>query len=72
VAVARKITVAVWYLMMGKPFTTKENSVTLYRKLQELAKDIGIAELRSQGYVSYEAFIKDRIELMRDFACGHT
>lgn len=72
VAVARKITVAIWYLMMGRSFTAKETSVTLCRKLKQLAKDIGLTELRSQGFESYREFIEDRIGLMRDFACGNT
>jgi transposase len=68
VAVARKLVVAVWYLMNGKPFNMKEASETLRRKVGELAKILGKEEIRNrQGFVTYKLFTDSRLQMMESW-----
>ena len=65
VAVARKLVVAVWYLMNGKPFTMKEVSATLRRKVAELAKHIGKESIRQRyGFATYNLFTDSRLQMI--------
>lgn len=74
VAIARKIAVAVWYLLMGRPFKARENSTTLRQKLRDLAKELGRDEVRSMGFSNYNQFIDSHLKSIELFACqgGHT
>jgi len=74
IAIARKIAVAVWYLLMGKPFKAKENSATIRRKLTGIAKILGPQQVHSMGFDTYTVFVNHYLNLIELFACkgGHT
>jgi transposase len=74
VAIARKIAVAIWYVLMGLPFKVRERSETLVRKLRSFAKDLGKDQVRAMGFSTYNAFIENRLKLIEEFSCrgGHT
>ena len=74
IAIARKIAVAVWYLLMGKPFKAKENSLTIRRKLTGIAKIFGPQQVHSMGFDTYALFVDHYLNLIEIFACkgGHT
>lgn len=74
IAIARKIAVAVWYLLMGKPFKVKENTLTIRRKLIGLAKILGPQQIHSMGFGTYAIFVDHHLNLIELFACkgGHT
>lgn len=60
IAVARKLTVYVWYLLRGF-FTPLDNLTTSFRsKLQKLAVDIGTPLRREMGYKTIKDFIKKK------------
>ena len=69
IAVARKIAVAVWYLLMGKPFKAKENSGTLRRKLAGIAKIFGPQEVHSMGFRTYKSFVDHHLDKIKFFTC---
>ena len=74
IAIARKIAVAIWYLLMGKPFKAKENSSTIRRKLTGIAKIFGPQQVHSMGFDTYTLFVDHYLNLIENFACkgGHT
>jgi transposase len=65
VAVARKLTVAVWHVMQGHWNKTLEESTTLLTKLTKLATDLGLPTLQELGYASKIAFQERKLEVLR-------
>jgi transposase len=64
IAVARKLTVYIWYLLRGF-FTPLQNLSTSFRtKLQKLAVEIGTAERRKMGYQTIKEFIRKKEEVL--------
>ncbi|QHI68339.1 transposase [Tichowtungia aerotolerans] len=64
IAVARKLTVYIWYLLRGF-FTPLDNLTTSFRtKLQKLAIEIGTATRREMGYTSIKDFILKKEEIL--------
>ena len=60
VAVTRKLTVSIWYLMRGLFAPLKHLDVSLQVKLGKLATAIGVKTIRQLGYESKTAFIAEK------------
>jgi transposase len=67
VAVARKLCVAIWHLLMGHPIGALEPIARLQTKLGKLATDLGVKEIKAQGYPSKTAFIEKKLYLLRSY-----
>lgn len=65
VAVARKLTVAVWHVLQGHWNKTLEETTTLLTKLDKLATDLGLPALQELGYASKIAFRQQKLEVLR-------
>ena len=59
-AVARKLTVAIWYLLRGCFTPLQQIDASLHIKLGKLATAIGQATLRHLGYTSRSSFIEEK------------
>lgn len=59
-AVARKLTVSIWYLLRGLFAPLKAIDATLQVKLSKLATAIGVKTIRHLGYKSKAAFIEEK------------
>jgi transposase len=59
-AVARKLTVSIWYLMRGLFVPLKTIDATLRVKLNKLATAIGLKTIRHLGFASKKAFIEEK------------
>lgn len=59
-AVARKLTVSIWYLMRGLFAPLQQIDASLQVKLDKLATAIGVKTLRHLGYKSKAAFIAEK------------
>lgn len=59
-AVARKLTVSIWYLMRGLFAPLQQVDASLLIKLTKLATAIGVKTLRQLGYESRLAFIEEK------------
>ena len=65
VAVARKLTVAVWHVLQGHWNKALEETTTLLTKLTKLATELGVPTLRELGYASKAAFQEQKLEVLR-------
>jgi transposase len=65
VAVARKLTVAIWHVLMGHWNQALEENSTLLTKLGKLATDLGLPTLKELGYASKAAFQEQKLEVLR-------
>lgn len=65
VAVARKLTVAVWHVLQGHWNKALEETTTLLTKLTKLATELGVATLQELGYASKIAFQEQKLEVLR-------
>jgi transposase len=63
-ALARKLAVAVWYLLKGLFAPLEEVGVTLHRKLAKLATEIGKELLKEQGFKSPRDFIDQKTRIL--------
>ena len=68
VAVARKLTVAIWHVMQGHWNKTLDENTTLLTKLSKLATDLGLPTLKELGYTSKAAFQEKKLQVLRTFA----
>ncbi len=59
VAIARKLTVSIWYLLRGLFTPLQQIDTSLEVKLVKLATAIGVKSLRHLGYASKTAFIQE-------------
>lgn len=59
-AVARKLTVSIWYLLRGLFTPLREIDATLQVKLEKLATAIGVKAILHLGYASKAAFIEEK------------
>jgi transposase len=64
-AVARKIVVAIWYLLRGFFTRLEEVSTTITAKLRKLSTFIGKEKLKCFGYSKTEYFIKAKERLLK-------
>jgi hypothetical protein len=67
VAVARKLTVAVWHILQGHWNKILEENSTLLTKLAKLATELGVPTLRELGYASKLAFQEQKLEVLRTY-----
>jgi transposase len=67
VAVARKLCVAVWHLLMGHPIGALEPVKRLTVKLGKLATELGLPEIKAQGYASKSSFIERKLYLLQSY-----
>jgi len=67
VAVARKLTVAVWHVMRGHWNKSLEETTTLLTKLTKLATELGLPTLKELGYASKAAFQEEKLEVLRTY-----
>jgi transposase len=67
VAVARKLCVAIWHLLQGHPIGALEPFERLQTKLAKLATELGLTEIRAQGYKTKTAFIEKKLYLLRSY-----
>jgi transposase len=65
VAVARKLTVAVWHILQGHWNKAVDENSTLLTKLAKLATELGVATLKELGYASKIAFQQEKLEVLR-------
>jgi transposase len=63
-ALARKLVVAIWYLLSGHFTPLKEADHKLRIKLSKLASDIGLKTLRGEGYKCPKDFIEEKILIL--------
>jgi transposase len=59
-AIARKLTVSIWYMMRGLFAPLKQVDVSLLAKLGKIATDIGVKKIRQLGYQTKKAFIQEK------------
>ena len=64
IAVARKMAVQVWYLLMGYVPDLLEVTETLRLKLHRIAAVIGLKNIQDLGYTSIKAFEDEKIALL--------
>lgn len=66
VAVARKIAVALWHLMMGHmtPLVEKENIPSIRERISKLVAAVGFQNYRSRGYPSKALLIDEKLGLI--------
>ncbi len=67
VAVARKLTVAVWHVLQGHWNKALEENTTLLTKLAKLATELGVSTLKELGYVNKLVFQKQKLEVLRTY-----
>jgi hypothetical protein len=65
VAVARKLTVAVWHVLQGHWNKAVDENSTLLTKLLKLATELGVPTLKELGYASKVAFREQKLEVLR-------
>jgi transposase len=65
VAVARKLTVAVWHVLKGHWNQLLEETTTLLTKLTKLATELGVSTLKELGYASKVAFQEQKLHVLR-------
>ena len=59
-AIARKLTVSIWYLLRGLFAPLAQIDETLQVKLGKLATAVGLKTIRQLGYQSKAAFIEEK------------
>jgi transposase len=67
VAVARKLCVAVWHLLMGHMIGALERLDTLETKLSKFATEIGPVALRALGFDNKAHFVEKKLYLLRSY-----
>ena len=65
VAVARKLTVAVWHVLQGHWNKAVDENSTLLTKLMKLATELGVPTLKELGYASKVAFQEQKLQVLR-------
>lgn len=65
VAVARKLTVSIWHLLMGHFTPLTELPEQLRSKLLKLATALGIEQLKEMGYDDRDAFVQKQFTLIQ-------
>ena len=63
-AVARKLTVSIWYLLRGLLAPLQKIDATVQVKLEKLATAIGVTSILHLGYESKAAFIEEKKGLL--------
>ena len=63
-AVARKLTVSIWYLLKGHFSPLTEATETIRVKIHKLATEIGVKTIKMMGYASKTAFEEEKMALL--------
>ena len=66
VAVARKLCVAIWHLLQGHPIGVLE-LVQRLEALAKLATELGLEEIKAQGYERKTALIVRKLYLLQSY-----
>ena len=66
-AVARKLCVALWHVLMGHVIGALERLDTLETKLSKFATEIGPAALRAFGYNNKAEFVERKLYVLRSY-----
>jgi transposase len=67
VAVARKLAVAVWHVLMDHAIGALEPTERLRAKLFKLATEIGVPAIKTLGHATKEAFIEKKLYLLKSY-----
>ncbi len=67
VAVARKLTVAIWHVLRGHVIGALEPTPRLLTKLGKLATDLGLAQIKARGYENKTTFIEQKLQLLKSY-----
>ena len=67
VAVARKLTVAVWHLLSGHVIGAIERMDRLQTKLGKLATELGVPAIKALGDETKTAFIEKKLYLLKSY-----
>lgn len=67
VAVARKLTVAVWHALMGHPIGAIDSEPRLRVKVFKLATDLGLPTLKTLGYQSKTHFQERKLYILKSY-----
>lgn len=65
VAIARKLTVAIWHILMGHPIGAIDSEPRLHTKVFKLATELGIPTLRSLGFTSKDDFVQKKLYILK-------
>jgi len=67
VAVARKLAVAVWHLLMGHPIGALDRLDTLQTKLAKFATELGPTALAAFGYKTKAHFVANKLYVLQSY-----
>lgn len=67
VAMARKLCVAVWHVLQGHAIGAIENIERLRTKIFKFATELGATAIKDLGYQSKEAFVREKLYLLRTY-----
>lgn len=67
-AIARKLTVSIWYMLRGLFTPLKQVDASLQVKLAKIATTIGVKTIRHLGYKSKAAFIEEKTQWLLNTA----
>lgn len=67
VAVARKLAVAIWHVLMGHSIGAIDSEIRLQTKVNKLATILGLKTLRALGYESKQHFTQKRLYVLKSF-----
>jgi transposase len=67
VAIARKLTVAIWHILMGHPIGAVDNLQRLETKIFKLATDLGVSTLKSLGFPSKDDFVQKKLYVLQNY-----
>ncbi len=67
VAVARKLAIAVWHVLMGHGIGALEPLARLQAKLFKLATEIGVPAIKAAGYANKAAFIEAKLYQLKNY-----
>jgi transposase len=67
VAIARKLAVAIWHILMGHPIGAVDNLQRLETKIFKLATDLGVSTLKSLGFPSKDDFVQKKLYVLQNY-----
>jgi transposase len=67
VALARKLAVAAWHLLMGHPIGAIDSEERLHSKVFKLATELGIPTIRCLGFDSKEDFMQRKLYVLKNY-----
>ena len=67
VALARKLAVAAWHVLMGHPIGAIDSKERLHGKVFKLATELGISTIRCLGFDSKDDFIQKKLYVLKSY-----